>query len=241
MTIVPQQSGDGRHVCRAIHPSRPRFPLILKFLSPHNRPMAMLRERVRANDPRHESSLPSSSPASDAKESREVTRGTKDDKKAIMLMFLVLFLCCGSTLWPVLNRYGSLILYSPESKRLSLTDSEVDAILDEHQFIFLGGPHRGGTTLLWQLLSAHSFTGGFPENSDSDFGEGAFLQTVLPTFGVGDPRQRQRQTTTGLGRYAFDPASHMTETHVTNSAENMKKLISEWSFYWNLSQPVLLE
>ena len=98
---------DGKaRVCVRAAPSRPPFPLILKFSSPHNRPMAMLRERVRANDPRHESSLPSSSPASDAKESREVTRGTKDDKKAIMLMFLVLFLCCGSTLWPVLNRYN---------------------------------------------------------------------------------------------------------------------------------------
>ena len=161
--------------------------------------------------------------------------------RIVVLLFLIVFFSGGLVLWPVLHRYGAFILYSPASKRLSLTAAEVDGILDEHQVLFLGGPHRGGTTILWQLLSAHASIGGFPEDSDSDFGEGAFLQSVLPTFGVGAARGQQRKTTTGLGRYAFDPASHMTEAHVTNSAEGTKQLVSEWGSYWNLSRPVLVE
>lgn len=81
---------------------------------------------------------------------------------------------------------------------------------------------------------------------DSDFSEGSFLQTVLPTFGVGNELQMgvsspKRSQAYGLGRYAFAANAHLTEQHPLNSAASAKQLLSEWGYYWNLSKPVLLE
>ena len=46
-------------------------------------------------------------------------------------------------------------------------------------------------TRLWRLLAEHPLVSAFAENADTDYGEGAFLQTVLPRFGVGDEAMRQ--------------------------------------------------
>ena len=145
---------------------------------------------------------------------------------------------------PLLFRYSSLILLSPSSKRLPLTATAHQRLVETHRFVILGGPHRGGTTLLWQLLAAHAGVASFASSAiDTDFGEGAFLQTVLPTFGVGTEGWGAGQHTVGggLGRYAFDPASHLTETHRLHSNTSSQQLMEEWGFYWNLSKPTLLE
>ena len=99
-----------------------------------------------------------------------------------------------------------------------------------HQFVFIGGLHRSGTSLVHEILRgspvATGFTGtGFPQD------EGQFLQTVYPRaseFG-------------GPGRFGFDPASHMDETHPLATPENAGKLLSEWSQHWDMSKEFLLE
>ena len=81
-------------------------------------------------------------------------------------------------LWITVQRYSLSILVPASFKQLP-AGAAVD-ILRHHRFVLLGGPHRGGTTILWRLLSAHPLISAFAETEDTDFGEGAFLQTVLP-------------------------------------------------------------
>ena len=90
-----------------------------------------------------------------------------------------------------MRQYSGLLLLPPSFKRLPLDEAGAARLLREHHFVLMGGPHRGGTTLLWRLLAEHPLVSAFAENADTDYGEGAFLQTVLPRFGVGDEAMRQ--------------------------------------------------
>ena len=122
-------------------------------------------------------------------------------------------------------------------------------ILDSHRFVLIGGPHGGGSSLLWKLLEAQPGVSAFPMPSTLTTGlsEGAFLQSVIPTFGINpdgrDDRRwlQQASDTSGLGRYAFSPASHLTEASPLNTNASSRALLSQWSRHWNMSLPVLLE
>ena len=140
-----------------------------------------------------------------------------------------------------MSQYSTLMLMPREWKRLTLSTGECLRIRSKHHFVLVGGPHRGGTTLLWRLLAHHQEVSAFAEGVDSDFSEGSFLQTVLPTFGVGMERPGPGMQKVGLGRYALSAQSHMTEAHPLNTDASSCRLISEWGFYWNLTKPVLLE
>lgn len=93
--------------------------------------------------------------------------------------------------------------------------------------------------------------GGFSEWTDSDFGEGAFIQSVLPTFGVGGETSRCRRIggssvrPSGVGQYALDHASHLTEGSRLATKHSRDTLLAEWGFYWRqtgaLERPVLIE
>jgi hypothetical protein len=98
----------------------------------------------------------------------------------------------------------------------------------EHRFVFLAGLHRSGTTLLARLLAAHPEVSGFSDTGvPAD--EGQHLQTVYPAA----------QTWGGPGRFGFAPEAHFTEAQA--SEEKAKRLFEEWSPYWDLTRPVLLE
>ena len=180
-----------------------------------------------------------------ASELRRVSMASKGEPQAFVLIGIGAAIIVGCTLLPALQRYGLDFLVPSSSKQLHLTEQQYDAFLAEHRFIVIGGPHRGGTTLMWQLLRSHPAVGSFPERVASDFSEGSFLQTVLPTFGVGNELQMGsggvNAKPMGLGRYAFSPDAHMTETHALNTRANSRQLLSQWGYYWNTSRPVLLE
>ncbi|CAN0235130.1 unnamed protein product, partial [Phaeothamnion confervicola] len=136
---------------------------------------------------------------------------------------------------------------------MKVLDLDDDAVLSEiagHTFLFVGGPHRGGTTLLWKCLRAHPSVGGFPDRVGADYSEGIFLQSVYPTFGIGGEAAHgahgkaaagRGMSTQGLGRYAFDPESHLTETSELATDEARTRLFNEWGFFWDLKKPFLLE
>ena len=100
----------------------------------------------------------------------------------------------------------------------------------------VGGPHRGGTTLLADLLELHPRIDGLatglrrtgrevalsghkgPQN------EGIFLQSVFPKFRLSmGPLEiiartltgTLRQNGTGWGAYAYAPGAHLTEKNET--------------------------
>ena len=102
--------------------------------------------------------------------------------------------------------------------------------MSEHHFVFVGGLHRSGTTLLARAIAKHDEISGF-RKTEALANEGQFLQSVYPIareFG-------------GTGRFGFDERSHMTEDSPLATDANRDKLVSEWGRYWNLQQPVLVE
>ncbi|MBW2046055.1 MAG: sulfotransferase [Deltaproteobacteria bacterium] len=101
---------------------------------------------------------------------------------------------------------------------------------ENHKFIFIGGLHRSGTSLIHRCLREHPLISGF-ENSPSPEDEGQHLQTVyLAANYFGGP-----------GRFAFYPDARLTEETSLVSEQNKLKLFNEWTKYWILEKPFLLE
>ena len=100
----------------------------------------------------------------------------------------------------------------------------------EHDFVFVGGLHRSGTTLLARAIAKHAEASGF-RKTEALANEGQFLQTVYPIareFG-------------GTGRFGFDERSHLTEDSPLATDANRERLLTEWGEYWNLGKRVLVE
>lgn len=98
------------------------------------------------------------------------------------------------------------------------------------QFIFLGGMHRSGTSLLHEIIRGHEQISGFSDTGvDED--EGQHLQSVYePAISFGGP-----------GKFAFDKRSYMNEVHPLATSENAQKIYEEWSPHYDLSCPYLIE
>jgi Sulfotransferase family len=102
--------------------------------------------------------------------------------------------------------------------------------VSDHDFIFVGGLHRSGTTLLARAIAKHEQVSGF-RKTEALANEGQFLQSVYPIareFG-------------GTGRFGFDERSHMTEESPLATEASREQLLREWSEYWNLDKRVLVE
>src|SRR3954453_21649277 len=105
-----------------------------------------------------------------------------------------------------------------------------DGGVDRHQFVFVCGLQRSGTTMLYRYLAEHpavsALTGGVRATN-----EGQHNQTVYP---ADDDHSKG-------GRFAFNPQARMLEDSPLVSDENRAKLFAEWSRLWDTSKPVLLE
>ncbi|MFP4123919.1 MAG: sulfotransferase family protein [Coleofasciculus sp.] len=102
--------------------------------------------------------------------------------------------------------------------------------MPNHKFLFIGGLHRSGTSLLAQTLSKHPQISGF-DNTGAMEDEGQWLQSVYsPAKVYGGP-----------GRFCFNPSSFLDEASDLVSPENAQMLWQQWQPYWDLNQPVLLE
>uniref|UniRef100_A0A7S1TXV3 Uncharacterized protein n=1 Tax=Phaeomonas parva TaxID=124430 RepID=A0A7S1TXV3_9STRA len=156
----------------------------------------------------------------------------------------------------IVDRYGWVFLMDPLDKQNHFTQTEVDELVGNHTLLFVGGPHRGGTTILWKKLREHPEIAGFGDKVGADMSEGIFMQTVYPQFGIGAEinagRMQGRGTikangdldTRGLGRYMFNPDAHITEDSNLVNAENRMDLFNQWSYFWpvhDASKRVFLE
>jgi sulfotransferase family protein len=100
----------------------------------------------------------------------------------------------------------------------------------ERRFVFVGGLHRSGTSILFRCLREHPSISGFRETGVPE-DEGQHLQTVYPTamfYG-------------GPGRFGFEPAAHLTEASDLVTEENRRKLFDQWKHHWSLEKSHLLE
>ena len=102
--------------------------------------------------------------------------------------------------------------------------------MDGHRFLFLGGLHRSGTSIVHRLLREHPDTSGI-EGSAAPQDEGQHLQSVFPVA----------QAFGGPGRFAFTDAAHLTETDPLVSLANREQLLREWGPWFDLDRTVLLE
>lgn len=99
-----------------------------------------------------------------------------------------------------------------------------------HRYIFVGGLHRSGTSLIAQCLAAHPQVSGFSDTGVPQ-DEGQHLQSVYPPAKVHG----------GPGRFGFDPSSYLDETAPLATETHRQQLEREWGEHWDLSKPYLLE
>ena len=102
--------------------------------------------------------------------------------------------------------------------------------ISNHTFLFLGGLHRSGTSILHRLLREHSATSGF-YNTGVPEDEGQHLQTVFPAAKVFG----------GPGLFAFYPNVHLCDQSPLVSSINRDQLLREWGAYYDLDKKLLLE
>ena len=102
--------------------------------------------------------------------------------------------------------------------------------IDNKTFVFIGGLHRSGTSILHRLLCEHPQTSGFSDTPAAE-NEGQHLQTVF----------RAAYEFGGPGEFAFHLGAHLTESSSLINQENIDKILSEWGAYYDLSKKVLLE
>ncbi|GAB5368685.1 hypothetical protein AAMO2058_001340900 [Amorphochlora amoebiformis] len=120
-------------------------------------------------------------------------------------------------------------------------------ILAKKTVVMVGGPHRGGTTLLWECLREHPDIANFgsQHQTASDLSEGIFLQDVYPNFGIGHEIAQSdwRRRRGGMGQFALGKEEwvHLLEDHRLVTEYNQARLLNRYGYFWNMSKPVLLE
>ena len=91
----------------------------------------------------------------------------------------------------------------------------------EPRYVFVGGLHRSGTTLLADCLEAHPDVRGLPHALAPE-GEGVFLQGAIPHDALaGVP-----------GEWAGDPAMHMVEGGPWDRLEVAERLRRDWDRWY---------
>lgn len=100
----------------------------------------------------------------------------------------------------------------------------------KNRFVFVGGLHRTGTSLVARIIGSHSkvssITGSpAPEN------EGCYLQGAIPHTAL-DGRP---------GNYATAPDEHYTEASPYNTLETRERLLADWRPWFAQDKPWWIE
>lgn len=123
-----------------------------------------------------------------------------------------------------------LLLYYP----INYTEKFISKIkapaINKKKYIFIGGLHRSGTSILSQILgSSNKISGHKGTNKYED--EGQHIQTVYEN-GIQHG---------GVGKFCFDKNYHYTENSNLITEVNKSKLITQWEKFWNKNKYIYLE
>jgi hypothetical protein len=99
-----------------------------------------------------------------------------------------------------------------------------------NKFIFIGGLHRSGTSILFKCLRDHPEISGFKDTGVPE-DEGQHLQNLYPTA----------KEHGGPGRFGFDSKVFLDENSPLVSPQNAEALFSTWQQYWDTNKSLLLE
>lgn len=99
-----------------------------------------------------------------------------------------------------------------------------------HRYVFVGGLHRSGTSLLARLVAGLDGVAGIT-GAPVPAGEGAYLTGALPhTARHGRP-----------GHFATDPAQHLIEGHPLDRLETALRLEYDWGPWFDAAAPWRVE
>ncbi len=96
--------------------------------------------------------------------------------------------------------------------------------------VFVGGLHRSGTSIMARTLETHPLLGGLHDTGAPE-DEGQHLQSLYPTA----------RHHGGPGRFAFDPAAHLTEQSVGDAEADSTRLVACWLPFADCSRPFVVE
>lgn len=130
----------------------------------------------------------------------------------------------------MISRTKRFILQRLHRPRKSRKPLQYPPLLDNNRFLFIGGLHRSGTSILHRLLREHPSTSGFHDTGVAE-DEGQHLQSVFPAAHVFG----------GPGEFALHPGAHLTEDSELINQRNRDRLLMEWGAYYDMTKPVLLE
>jgi hypothetical protein len=174
---------------------------------------------------------------------------------AKMLLIMTGFLSLvGSVLYYYYSKYGITILLGHGARDFKWTPYEWRNFIDENEktVLLIGGPHRSGTTILWEAIKAHPEIVGFGSRFETgvDYSEGVLFQEVYPRFGVGlefkknfgapnRAKGEEDEKMDGLGRYALLPDVHWTKENKKELLQDpltLSKLLNRFAPFWDKSK-----
>jgi len=98
------------------------------------------------------------------------------------------------------------------------------------RYVFVGGLHGSGTSLVHRLLRSHSSVTGFVDTGVWQ-DEGQHLQDLVPTA----------RALGGPGRFGWSPDAHLTERSRHAGPGCRERLLASWEPHWDGASPVRLE
>ncbi len=102
--------------------------------------------------------------------------------------------------------------------------------MPQPRYVFVGGLHRSGTSLLARMIGAHPQVAAI-ENAPVPENEGVYLQGAIPHTALhGRP-----------AHFATDPAQHLVEGGRYDTLETRRRLEADWAPWFDASKPWRVE
>jgi len=99
-----------------------------------------------------------------------------------------------------------------------------------HRYVFVGGLHGSGTSLVHRWLRAHPAVSGF-SGTGVPQDEGQHLQRLLPTA----------RSLGGRGRFGYAHQAHLTEASDLAVPSSAAELLADWDTHWSSDCSIRVE